>query len=44
MAFEAPLGSRYFPGAAILLWLNRPVEKMHAHPKKPIAAASNLGS
>ncbi len=42
MAFEASLNAVVFAGAAILLWLNRSVEKMHAHPEKPITATSNL--
>ena len=25
-----------FSGAAILMWLNRPAEKMHGPPKKPV--------
>jgi hypothetical protein len=44
MAFEASLNAVVFSGAAISykLRLNRPAEKMHAHPEKPITATSNL--
>ena len=34
---EASLGSRYYPRCRYLrLKLNRPAEKMHGHPKKPV--------
>jgi hypothetical protein len=38
MAFEASLNAVVFSGAAISykLRLNRPAEKMHVHPEKPI--------
>jgi hypothetical protein len=44
MAFEASLNAVVFSGAAISykLRLNRPAEKMHAHPEKPITATSKL--